>query len=64
MNSKNLRLLGLEESPGRQPTLQEIIDELRQELSRGEAVYTTDELARLRRKLVDYEQMLHTLMMR
>lgn len=61
MTGKNLRLLGQEESPARQPTIQEIIAELQQEVAKGEAVYTRDELRRLERKLADYEQMLHTL---
>lgn len=55
MKAKNLRLLGLEESPNRQPTIQEIISDLQNEIERGESVYTCDEIGLLERKLADYE---------
>lgn len=55
MKGKNLRLLGLEESPNRQPTIQEIISDLQNEIERGESVYTVDEIRLLERKLADYE---------
>ena len=62
MKGKNLRLLGLEESPNRQPTIQEIISDLQNEIERGESVYTVDEIRLLERKLVDYEELLRSLM--
>jgi hypothetical protein len=58
---KNLRLLGLEPSPGRQLDIHEEIALLRQELARGEAVYTAAELRTLERKLVDREEQLRDL---
>ena len=61
MTDKNLRLLGLEESPGRQPTIQELIADLRRELDKGEAVYTAAELRTLEAKLRDYEQLLENM---
>ena len=61
MTGKNLRLLGLEESPGRQPTIQELIADLRRELDRGGAVYTAAELRTLEAKLRDYEQLLENM---
>lgn len=62
MTGKNLRLLGMEESPNRQPSIQEIIRDLREEIARGEAVYTVEELRLLERKLDDYEQTLRVLL--
>lgn len=62
MKGKNLRLLGLEESPNRQPSIQEIIRDLQEEIARGEAVYTVDELRLLERKLADYEQLFQNLL--
>ncbi|MDA8413881.1 MAG: hypothetical protein M0023_08850 [Desulfobacteraceae bacterium] len=62
MKGKNLRLLGREESPSRQPTIQEIISELQEEIARGGAVYTAEELRLLGRKLDEYEQMLRNLL--
>lgn len=62
MKGKNLRLLGREESPNRQPTIQEIISDLQEEIARGEAVYTGDELRLLERKLAEYELLLWNLM--
>lgn len=61
MKGKNLRLLGLEESPNRQPTIQEIISDLQNEIERGEPVYTVDEIRLLERKLADYEQLSRSL---
>lgn len=61
MKGKNLRLLGLEESPNRQPTIQEIICDLQNEIERGESVYTVDEIRLLERKLADYEQLSRSL---
>ena len=57
MNGKNRRLLGEEPSPAWQPTMAETIAALRVELAKGEQVYTPAELARLARKLADYEYM-------
>lgn len=62
MNGKNLRLLGREESPARQSSIQEMIDELQKEIARRETVYTPDELQVLERKLADYERMLINLL--
>lgn len=63
MSGKNLRLLGEERPPAWQPTLEETIAALRVELAKGEAVYTPAELARLARKLADYEYMLERLLL-
>lgn len=57
-----MRLLGREESPNRQPSIQEIIGDLQEEIARGEAVYTVDELRILERKLDEYESLLRTLL--
>ena len=57
MEGKNMHLLGRERSPNWQPTIQEIIADLQEELTRGAAVYTVDELRILERKLADYEQL-------
>jgi hypothetical protein len=62
MSGKNLRLLGEEPSPAWQPTMEEMIAALRAELAKGEAVYTPAELARLERKLADYEFMLQRML--
>ena len=62
MSGKNLRLLGVERSPTWQPTIQEVIAELKVELARGEAVYSPEELGKLSRKLAEYEQMLERLL--
>jgi len=61
MSGKNLRLLGLERSPAWQPTVQEIIAELKLELEKGEPLYTPAELAKLTQKLAEYELMLERL---
>lgn len=47
-------LLGEEEHPGRQATIQELIQRLEAEIARGEAVYSTAELERLKVKLDGY----------
>ena len=47
-------LLGEEEPPGRQPTIQELIQRLEAEIARGEAVYSAAELERLNVKLEKY----------
>lgn len=62
MSAKNLRLLGLEPSPARQPTMEETIAALQAELARGEAIYNKDELDTLARKLADYEYMLQRML--
>jgi len=62
MRGKNLRLLGREESPNRQPTILEIIADLQGEIAQGEDLYTVDELRLLESKLADYEHMLRRLM--
>lgn len=62
MKGKNLRLLGQEESPNRQPSIQEIMRDLQEEIARGEAVYTPDELRLLEMKLADYEQLLRVML--
>ncbi|WP_088535355.1 hypothetical protein [Geobacter sp. DSM 9736] len=62
MNGKNLRLLGREELPSRQASIQEMVAELQEELRRGSAVYTADELRLLERKLAEYEELLRSLL--
>lgn len=62
MKAKNLRLLGREESPNRQPSIQEIISELQEEIARGEVVYSSDELLMLKDKLAEYERILQSLL--
>ena len=59
---KNLRLLGLEEGAGRQPTIQETIADLKQEIGQGLAVYSEQELAVLGRKLAQYEELLELML--
>ena len=61
MAGKNLRLLGLEESPYRQPDIHETIRNLMQEISRGEETYTPVELKKLEQKLEEYRVMLRRL---
>ena len=63
MSAKNLRLLGVERSPAWQPTMEEIIAELQNELARGEAVYTKAELNKLAQKLAEYEFMLERMLL-
>jgi hypothetical protein len=62
MKGKNLYLLGREESPSRQRSIQETIGDLQEEIARGDAVYTKDELSLLERKLAEYELMLQNLL--
>jgi len=64
VKGKNMRLLGREDSASRQPNIQEIIGDLQEEIARGEAVYTVDELRVLEMKLAEYEQMLQNLLER
>ncbi|WP_306535791.1 hypothetical protein [Geobacter sp.] len=59
---KNLCLLDSEECPARKMTIIELIDGLRQELAKGEAVYTPAELRKLGNKLREYEFMYDRLM--
>jgi len=58
MSGKNLRLLGIERSPAWQPSIHEIIAELKSELEKGAPVYTPAELEKLADKLAEYETML------
>lgn len=60
---KDRRLLGEEPAPWRQPDIHEEIAALRRELSRGEAVYSADELRILERKLAEREEQLRHLTM-
>jgi hypothetical protein len=62
VKGKNLRLLDREESPNRQPSIQEIIGDLKEEIAQGKAVYTVDELRLLERKLTEYELLLRSLL--
>jgi hypothetical protein len=55
MTGKNLRLLDRERSTAWQPSIHEIISELKAELEKGEAVYSREELGQLSRKLEEYE---------
>lgn len=59
---KNLRLLGREEGPCRQPTILEIIADLKSEIEQGRAVYSEQELAILERKLAEYETLLERML--
>lgn len=54
MSGKDRWLLGEEELPGRQPTIQEIIRRLEEEIARGESIYSRQELEKLQRKLEGY----------
>lgn len=56
-----MRLLGREESRNSQPSILEMIRDLKEEIARGESVYTADEIRTLERLLVDYEQVLRSL---
>lgn len=62
MSGKNLRLLGKEEAPGGQPTIQEMIAALRREIGLGSSVYSEQELALLERKLAEYELLLERML--
>lgn len=59
---KNLCLLESEDCPKRKMTITELIQGLRDELAKGEAVYTPAELRRLETKLREYEYMYDRLM--
>jgi len=61
-DGKNYCLLDSEDCPVRKMTIIELIDGLRQELAKGEAVYTPAELRKLRNKLREYEFMYDRLM--
>ena len=61
MSGKNLVLLGIERSATWQPSIHEIIAELKSELEKGEPVYTSAEMEKLARKLAEYETMLERL---
>ena len=61
MSGKNLRLLGIERSAAWQPSIHEIIADLKAELEKGTKVYTPNELDKLTRKLAEYEFMLQRL---
>ena len=52
---KNLCLLDSEQCPDRKPTIQELIDQLKGEIAKGDRVYTKDELRRLQQKLQEAE---------
>jgi len=58
MSGKNLRLLGIERSAVWQPSIHEIISELKSELEKGESIYTPAEMEKLAFKLAEYETML------
>ncbi len=62
MSGKNLRLLGLEEGPGSQPTIQETIAALKREIEKGTDVYSGQELDVLERKLAEYELFLERML--
>lgn len=62
MTGKNLRLLGEEESPARQPSIIEMVRALETEISRGTDVYTPAELARLEAKLTESRELLQLLL--
>ena len=59
---KNLCLLDYEDCPARKMTITELIQGLREELAKGEAVYTPAELRRLETRLREYEYMYDRLM--
>lgn len=59
---KNLCLLESEDCPARKMTITELIEGLREELAKGEAVYTPAELRRLETRLREYEYMYDRLM--
>jgi hypothetical protein len=61
MSAKNLYLLGLEESPNRQPDIHEMIRNLNEEIARGEEVYSRDELSVLARKLRECQELLRAM---
>jgi hypothetical protein len=58
---KNLQLLGVAPSPGRQPDIHETIAALQREIARGVAVYAPDEVLLLERKLADAQELLRVL---
>ncbi len=60
--AKNRCLLDSEDCPPRKMTIIELIEGLKHEIARGEAVYTPAELQRLETKLRDYEFLYDRLM--
>lgn len=60
--AKNRCLLDSEDCPDRKMTIIELIEGLRQEIAKGEAVYTPGELRRLETKLQEYEFLYERLM--
>ena len=60
--AKDLCLLNGENCPDRKETITELIERLKREIARGEAVYTRDELRRLEQKLEDYEYLLYLIL--
>ncbi len=60
-DGRNLRLLGVEPSPGAQLTVTEAIRALEAELAKGEAVYSAEELALLETKLAGYRELLRAM---
>ena len=61
-NGKNLCLLYGENCPDRRDSITDTIARLKQEIARGEAVYTRKELERLQQKLDYYEWLLYMLL--
>ena len=61
MTGKNLYLLGLQQSPTRQPDIHEMIRNLESEIARGEQVYSSGELARLEQKLHECREFLRAM---
>ena len=59
---KDLCLLYRENCPDRKESITEIIEHLKREIERGEAIYTKEELARLQRKLDEYEWLLYSIL--
>ena len=62
--AKNRCLLESEDCPPRKMTIVELIEGLKHEIARGEAVYTPAELQKLETKLRDYEFLYNRLMFR
>jgi hypothetical protein len=58
---KDLHLLGQAAAPWRQPDIHETIAALQIEIARGEALYSSEELRHLERKLAEAEELLRTL---
>jgi hypothetical protein len=58
---KDLQLLGQAPAPLCQPDIQHTITALQTEIARGEAIYSSEELRYLERKLAENEELLRTL---